>query len=409
MRTSTSRGCWTTVAIRNWSEPWDDFFHNYYLYKDYAGRWSLVPWDLDREFGENFGWNARKSFFIGERGDPDGRNGEWNRIKDAFIRAYRTELLARMDYLATDDPASSDPAKGVLSPRRFRAAVDTAATRFDAADWSASPVTSLCNFGQEKTSLQNFGDERHSALMDQLACATRSCGLKGEYFKARSFNNSDLQLTRTDRVVQFDWGTAAPASRHAHRQLPDPLDRDGHAGVQPDLHLLHAVGRRRPPVGQQPAGHRRLDQPHLARGQRHHRPAGRPGLQRAPRVLRQRQQRPRSPSAGPAPPRPSSWSRAGCSPRRPEPAGIHPDRPAGLVSSSSRSTTVRSVGRGRHREVLDPRMFQPGEVLVAHLDRLLVRPCPDDHRARLGEPLVHHHGHAVQRSRTVARRRCQSR
>jgi fibro-slime domain-containing protein len=60
--------------------------------------------------------------------------------------------------------------------------------------------------------MERFGDERHSALQDQLACASRSCGLKGEYFDARSFNNNDLTLTRTDRVVYFDWGTAAPAT-----------------------------------------------------------------------------------------------------------------------------------------------------------------------------------------------------
>ena len=201
------------LAIRNWSEPWDDFFHNYYLYKNAAGRWSMVPWDLDREFGENFGWNARKSFFIGERGDPDGRNSEWNRIKDAFIRAYRTELLARMDYLATDDPGSSDLAKGVLSPRRFRAAVSTSPRPSSTPPTGAPRRSPACaTSSSERTSLERFGDERHSALADQLACASRSCGLKGEYFEARNFNSNDLQLTRTDRVVYFDWGTAAPAT-----------------------------------------------------------------------------------------------------------------------------------------------------------------------------------------------------
>ena len=200
------------LAVRNWSEPWDDFFHNYYLYRDAGGRWSLVPWDLDREFGENFAWNARKSFFIGQRGDPDGRNNEWNRIKDAFLRAYRAELLARLDYLATDDPASPDPRKGLLAPRKFKAAVAEASAGFSQADWNASPVQNLCNFDQERQNLLRFGDERHSALADLLACTSRACGLKGEYFRNRSFTAGNLQLTRTDQVLEFDWGTAAPTT-----------------------------------------------------------------------------------------------------------------------------------------------------------------------------------------------------
>jgi hypothetical protein len=202
----------TYIAIRNWSQPWDDVFHNYYLYRDAAGRWSFVPWDLDREFGENFGWNARKTFFFGERGDPDNRNGDWHRIKDAFIRAYRTELLARLQHLATYDPASTDPKKGLLAPERFKPLLQAAATRFDAADWSASPVRNLCNFDQELNNMAAFADERHSALMDLQACSSQSCGLKGEYFKARTFNGSDLVHTRVDRVVAFDFGNAAPVS-----------------------------------------------------------------------------------------------------------------------------------------------------------------------------------------------------
>jgi hypothetical protein len=200
------------VAIRNWSEPWDDVFHNYFLYKNAAGKWSLVAWDLDREFGENFAWNARKSFFIGERGDPDNRSGNWTRIKDAFIRSYRTELLARLQYLASYDPTSTDPKRGILAPERFKPVIAAAAAGFDQNDWNASPVTNLCNFDAEKNNMLAFGDERHSTLLDQLACASQSCGLKGEYFDNRSFNSGNLKLTRTDRVVAFDFGSAAPAS-----------------------------------------------------------------------------------------------------------------------------------------------------------------------------------------------------
>ena len=231
------------LAIRNWAEPWDDFFHNYYLYRNAAGRWSLVPWDLDREFGENFGWNARKSFFIGEQGDPDGRNGEWNRIKDAFIRClppraagpaglpgHRRPGQRRSRQGRAVAPSASEPAIGRRRGQVRRRRLEHLAGH--------EPV----QFRAERTSLQQFGDERHSALADQIACASRSCGLKGEYFNARNFNANDLQLTRTDRVVHFDWGTAAPATGHAHRQLPDPLDRHRHPGAQRELPVLYPVG-----------------------------------------------------------------------------------------------------------------------------------------------------------------------
>ena len=223
------------VAIRNWSEPWDDFFHNYYLYRNAAGRWSLVPWDLDREFGENFGWNARKSFFIGERGDPDDRNGEWNRIKDAFIRAYRTELLARMDYLATDDPGSARSRQRACwrpgaSGRRSTPPPPSSTPT----DWSASPVTSLCNFDAERTSMQLFGDERHSALAgpDRL----RQPQLRPQ---GRILQRPQLQRRRPAADPHRSGGLLRlghrrPGLGHAHRQLPDPLDRHGHPGVHRD-------------------------------------------------------------------------------------------------------------------------------------------------------------------------------
>ena len=283
------------IAIRNWAEPWDDIFHNQFLYRNASGRWSFIPWDLDREFGENFGWDAPKSFFLGERGDPDNRNGDWNRIKDAFIRAYRTELVARLQELATYDPSSFDPKRGVLAPERFKPIVDLAAAGFDQTDWNASPVTNLCDFTTEKNSLKTFGDERHSALLDLIACSSRPCGLKGEYFDARTFNSSDLILTRTDRVVSFDFGTAAPVSGVPDRQLPDPLDRESHARPHPDLHLLHPVQRRGPPLGQRRPADQQLDQPHLLGGQQHDRPDRRRPGQHPPRVLRQHRQRPHPP------------------------------------------------------------------------------------------------------------------
>jgi hypothetical protein len=75
------------IAIRNWAEPWDEAFHNHFLYRRATdGKWLLIPQDKDMEFGEFFGWGTGKSFYIGEEGNVDNRGGSWNRIKDAFIK-----------------------------------------------------------------------------------------------------------------------------------------------------------------------------------------------------------------------------------------------------------------------------------------------------------------------------------
>jgi hypothetical protein len=37
------------LAIRNWCSPWDDKFHNHYVYLQPSGKWTMVPWDFDGE------------------------------------------------------------------------------------------------------------------------------------------------------------------------------------------------------------------------------------------------------------------------------------------------------------------------------------------------------------------------
>ena len=41
------------IAIRNWAEPWDEGFHNFFLYQRASdGKFLMIPQDKDREFGE---------------------------------------------------------------------------------------------------------------------------------------------------------------------------------------------------------------------------------------------------------------------------------------------------------------------------------------------------------------------
>jgi hypothetical protein len=199
----------TYLAIRNWAEPWDDYFHNHFLYKDAQGRWSYIPWDLDREFGEEYSWNTHRSFFLGEKGDRDSRRGHWNRLKDAFMRAYRGELLARLEKLSAE-PLATDPQRGVLTAARWRSMVESAAARFEPAEAMASPVQNICDFAKEKANLLKFAEERNVELADVLSCASRSCGLTAEYFNGASFDPANRVFTRTDRAIGFRWGSTRP-------------------------------------------------------------------------------------------------------------------------------------------------------------------------------------------------------
>jgi hypothetical protein len=201
------------IAIRNWAEPWDENFHNYFLYqRNLDGKWLIIPQDKDLEFGEFFGWTTGKSFFVGEENNPDNRGG-WNAIKDAFIKAFRTELWNRIVELDNS---------GVLSPKIYQSKVDTAASTFSLADYMASPAAaSACNFNTELGKLRGFGECRHQDIVDitaTAACTATTCGLKGDYYQTMTgdtthdFTKASLKLTRTDANVNFDWGTGAPAA-----------------------------------------------------------------------------------------------------------------------------------------------------------------------------------------------------
>lgn len=199
------------IVIRNWAEPWDDTFHNYFLYQRASdGKWLLIPQDLDLEFSEFYTWSTGRSFFVGEEGDIEGRG--WHRIKDAFIKAFRAEMWQRLVDL-TDS--------GVLSPPTYAAKVDEAAATFSLADYAASPAVNACDFNAELARKRNFATCRQqdlSEIVDAASCTSETCGLMGEYYETaagdttRDFALATLLLTRKDANVNFEWGAAPPAS-----------------------------------------------------------------------------------------------------------------------------------------------------------------------------------------------------
>jgi hypothetical protein len=150
------------LAVMNWSVPFDDLFHNYYLYQRLEdGKWLLIPWDLDVNFGD---WKGerdrgpRSSIYMGEEGDPDNRNGWWNYFKDSFLDAYRAEFEQRLRELN----------QTVLHPDRVSEVVDAVAGSADPAEAAQSLSGVSCDYGAAAQNFKQFARERHDFVTSQL-------------------------------------------------------------------------------------------------------------------------------------------------------------------------------------------------------------------------------------------------
>jgi spore coat protein H len=89
-----------TVLIQNW----DGLNKNHYLAYDRqgAGKWRVIPWDLDRTFGDHWHMRfdeARLPVLLGTRASP-GVTG-WNRLEERFLRqpTLRLRFLDRLSEL----------------------------------------------------------------------------------------------------------------------------------------------------------------------------------------------------------------------------------------------------------------------------------------------------------------------
>lgn len=89
-------------------QHWDCFNKNHFLVFDgrRSGKWSVVPWDLDRTFGDHWrgGFNhAQLPIMLGTRELP-GVTG-WNRLQDRFFSepALRARFLKRLEQLLNQE------------------------------------------------------------------------------------------------------------------------------------------------------------------------------------------------------------------------------------------------------------------------------------------------------------------
>jgi len=84
------------LAATAFTQNWDGFNKNHFIAWDAngTGKWSALPWDLDRTLGDHWSWSFESSnlpVHMGSRRSP-GATG-WNRLADAFFSDPSLEKL----------------------------------------------------------------------------------------------------------------------------------------------------------------------------------------------------------------------------------------------------------------------------------------------------------------------------
>jgi spore coat protein H len=92
------------LAVTVLIQHWDGFNKNHFLVCDSggSGKWIVVPWDLDRTFGDHWNWSfdeAELPTLLGTQ-PLRGVTG-WNRLQDRFFRepTLKARFLDRLDEL----------------------------------------------------------------------------------------------------------------------------------------------------------------------------------------------------------------------------------------------------------------------------------------------------------------------
>jgi spore coat protein CotH len=156
-----------TVLIQHW----DGFNKNHFLLYDGRGsqKWMVVPWDLDRTFGDHWNWSfteTRLPVLLGTRRLP-GITG-WNRLEDRFfseptLRARFQDRLAEL----LDTEFTAKKLFGILDGMETGIASDAARDR---RKWPGSEPDFRAGIRQVKT----FIEQRRAYLIQELARLRRN-------------------------------------------------------------------------------------------------------------------------------------------------------------------------------------------------------------------------------------------
>jgi spore coat protein CotH len=150
-----------TVLIQHW----DGFNKNHFLLYDSRAshKWSVVPWDLDRTFGDHWNWSfneTRLPVWLGTQRQP-GITG-WNRLEEQFFGtpSLRAKFLNRLAELLEKEftPQKLFP---VLDQMESEIAVDAANDR---RKWPGTNPDFRAGISQVKI----FIEQRRSYLLREV-------------------------------------------------------------------------------------------------------------------------------------------------------------------------------------------------------------------------------------------------
>ncbi len=146
------------LAVMNWLGAWDDVFHNYFLYqRRTTGKWMFIPWDMDKNFGDYYN-SSTSSIYVGEQDDRSNRDigGEdnWNRFKDSFFIAYRSEYQDRLRTLVDT----------VLHESSVIPLIDAVEAQADGSEAQSAPAGRSCNFTNPANNMRDFASERNAYI-----------------------------------------------------------------------------------------------------------------------------------------------------------------------------------------------------------------------------------------------------
>jgi spore coat protein H len=151
-----------TVLIQHW----DGFNKNHFLVYDGRGtqKWMVVPWDLDRTFGDHWNWSfneTRLPVMLGTRRLP-GITG-WNRLEERFLSepTLRAKFLARLTELL-DQQFTTEKLFPILDQLESDIATDAAQDR---SKWPGSDPDFRSGIRQVKT----FIEQRRTFLIREVA------------------------------------------------------------------------------------------------------------------------------------------------------------------------------------------------------------------------------------------------
>ena len=201
------------IAIRNWSQTWDDVVHNHFFYRRASdGKWIIIPQDKDPSLASS------------GAGIPASHSSSAKRTTSTIDSAGPgSGRLHQRPSAPSSSRVCSSSRRAECSPQpRILPKVNDAAAQFSLTDYQASPAAGnggFCDFNAELTNLRNFGpcrDKDPPTGSIQRAARPQAAASRASTTRPTPATRPGPSPARCkDHAhrsrIMFDFGTAAPA------------------------------------------------------------------------------------------------------------------------------------------------------------------------------------------------------